>query len=40
MNMTIKKTDAVEKVKMKDYESLIVEEIINVWLYHAKSKSL
>ena len=31
----MKKENAVKKTEMKDYKSLITEEIINVWLNHA-----
>ena len=29
----MKKTDAAEKAEVKDYKSLIAEEITDVWLY-------
>ena len=38
VNMIMKKADAVRKT-VKDYESLITEETVDVWLCHEKMKS-
>ena len=38
-DMTIKKADAVKKTEVNDYESLITERIINMWLCHKTMKS-